>query len=85
LPKELRVEFEEREKALERKDDEIDRIFNNMRDDWREGSGRKQREIERGWIEQLEKDMAWNTGTTPKESRLWQNFLRQMQNEGLWQ
>ena len=81
LPRELRVEFEEREKALGRKEDEIRRIFNNMRDDWREGSVRKQREKERGWIEQLEKDMAWNTGTTPKESRLWQNLLQQMEYE----
>jgi hypothetical protein len=48
----------------------------------REQSKRKQRDIERAWIEQLEKDAAWGTGTTPKESRLWRKFVRTMEYEG---
>jgi hypothetical protein len=80
LPKELKVEFEEFEKAVDRKGDEIRRISNDIRDNWKQG-GRKQREIERGWMEQLENDVAWNTGTTPNESRLWRNFVREMEQD----
>ncbi|KAF2829530.1 hypothetical protein CC86DRAFT_368526 [Ophiobolus disseminans] len=85
LPQQLRVEFEKREKALVTKEDEIRRVYTELRDDWREGGGRKQREMKHGWMEQLEQDGAWNTGTAPEESRLWREFLRDMENTGSWQ
>jgi hypothetical protein len=81
LPKELREEFEEREKALERKGDELRQIRSDVVENWREEVRMKQRETERAWMEQLEKDIAWDTGTTPEISRLWRSFLREMERE----
>jgi hypothetical protein len=82
LPPQLRIEFEKREKAFMRKEAEICQVYAKLRDDWREGGKRKQREMKHRWIEQLEQDGAWNTGAAPKESRLWRNLLRDMEEIG---
>jgi hypothetical protein len=79
LPKELRVEFEERELALERKGDKLRQIIDDLQDNWREQGKMRQRETERAWMEQLAEDAAWDTGTMPEKSRLWKRFLQEMQ------
>jgi hypothetical protein len=72
------VEFEEREKALDRKGDKLRQIIDDIQDSWREEDRMRLRDTERAWMEQLEKDAAWDTSATPKESITWQSFLREM-------
>ncbi|KAF2185367.1 hypothetical protein K469DRAFT_708149 [Zopfia rhizophila CBS 207.26] len=80
LPDELRVVFEERERALEGNKEEINTQLWKTIDEWNEEGGEKRRQMEREWMEQLENDEAWNTGKTARESGLWREFLLQMES-----
>lgn len=57
------------------------RQYRDIKAAWNEREGHKQKEIERGWMEQLDNDKAWNTGKTARESKLWTHFSQQMSPE----
>jgi hypothetical protein len=78
LPDELRVIFEERERALESNNEELRTRFWRIKKEWNEEGGKKRRQIESEWMKQLENDNAWNTGKMARESRLWRDFLLEM-------
>ncbi|KAF2007378.1 hypothetical protein P154DRAFT_118594 [Amniculicola lignicola CBS 123094] len=79
LPDELRVVFEERERVLEGHEKEVGTQLRKRINEWNEEGVEKQRQIEREWMEQLENDEAWNMGKTARESRLWREFVEQME------
>lgn len=74
LPGELRVVFEERTKILDKGKKELERQVERMGDEWNRSKKDRQK-IERGWMEQLENDGAWDTGKVASNSKLWQEFL----------
>jgi hypothetical protein len=78
LPNELRAVFEEKENALEARREKIIKRYKEMFEDWNEEGGQRRRKTERGWIEQLENDAAWDTGEKARESKLWRELLQQM-------
>ncbi|KAF2111565.1 hypothetical protein BDV96DRAFT_582396 [Lophiotrema nucula] len=80
LPDELRVVFEERERALESNGEEINAHLWKTINEWNEEGGKKRRQIEREWMEQLENYEEWNTGKTARESGLWREFFLQMES-----
>lgn len=81
VPDRLKAAFEERRMNLEREDEETARQYKSAKAAWNEEEGHKQKEIERGWIEQLNNDKAWDTGKTARESKLWTHFSQQMSPE----
>jgi hypothetical protein len=83
LPSKLRVEFEERRKALERRRGETRRTFRDIKKVWLGGT-ENQREVKRAWMEQLQEDAAWDTGPAPEESITWQCFLQGMGHGHAW-
>jgi hypothetical protein len=78
LPPGLKQEFEERARALKMQLEQIGQSCRSIRDHWYEQSTGKQEEMEREWMAQLENNRAWDTGTTPRASRLWNDFLQEM-------
>jgi hypothetical protein len=78
FPVEMKMEFEQRERALQEQLTQIRRSARRIQDSWNGQDGTRQKEIERCWNAQLEHDSAWDTGTTPKASRLWIDFVQQM-------
>ncbi|KAH6876245.1 hypothetical protein BKA58DRAFT_381281 [Alternaria rosae] len=78
LPDKLKVAFAEKATTLEKELEQIDKLYKELSKDWNEEDGQRQRELERGWMTQLEVDEAWETGKNPRESRLWAEFLEQM-------
>ena len=78
LPDKLKVAFAEKATTLEKELEQIDKQYKELSKDWNEEGGQRQRELERGWMTQLEVDVAWETGKNPRESRLWAEFLEQM-------
>ncbi|KAF2794226.1 hypothetical protein K505DRAFT_374775 [Melanomma pulvis-pyrius CBS 109.77] len=78
LPTALQHIFEERKNSLERESEAVGRKFRKIYNDWNEEGGKKRKELERGWIYQLENDEAWYTGTKGTESKLWEWFTTVM-------
>lgn len=76
LPKKLRERFREVENDLIVRIDELTMQLKRVSDDWNEESGKKRRIIESEWINQLENDEAWATGTEARESEPWKNLIR---------
>jgi hypothetical protein len=77
LPRPLQHHFEERKNKLT-KEVEARRIkFRTICNDWNKEGGKKRRELERGWIHQLDNE-AWNTGVTGTDSELWERFNNMM-------
>lgn len=76
LPKELRERFRKVESDLIVQLDELTMRLKRMSDDWNEESGKKRRIIESEWIDQLENDKAWATGTDARKSEPWKNLIR---------
>ncbi|KAF2465802.1 uncharacterized protein BDR25DRAFT_345960 [Lindgomyces ingoldianus] len=78
LPNKLRDAFERHESDLERKREEVAGESRRMFNEWNEEGGEKRRDIERGWMDQLENEEAWDTGTEARESELWKFFTMVM-------
>jgi hypothetical protein len=78
LPVEVKMEFEQRERALQEQSTQVFQSAKRIQDRWNGQGGTRQEEIEHQWIAQLENDSAWDTGTTPRASRLWIDFVQQM-------
>jgi hypothetical protein len=78
LPDDLRVVFEEQEKSLDKKQENISRDYQRICDSWNKEGEQMQERIERSWMEQLENDAAWSTEKIAKESKLWKDFLQHM-------
>jgi hypothetical protein len=78
LPNALQCIFEERKNNLEQERKAVGTKLRKICNDWNEEEGEKRREIERGWIYQLENDEAWDTGTKGTESELWKWFTTVM-------
>lgn len=74
LPNALQYVFEERKNNLEQEVEAVRRKWGKIYNDWNEEGGEKRRELERGWIYQLENDVAWDTGMKGTESELWLRF-----------
>lgn len=74
LPSALQYIFEERKNNLEQEGKAVGRKSGKIYNDWNEEGGEK-RELERGWIYQLENDEAWDTGMKGTESELWERFI----------
>lgn len=74
LPRALQHEFEERKNNLTKEMEARRRKFRKIFDNWNEEGGEKRRELERGWIHQLDNDEAWNTGVKGADSELWERF-----------
>ncbi|KAF1979043.1 hypothetical protein BU23DRAFT_415838, partial [Bimuria novae-zelandiae CBS 107.79] len=62
LPKALEAAFKEEVGALQETLDNIDRRYEAAREAWNEQGKHRQREIERGWVDQLDNDVRWYTG-----------------------
>jgi hypothetical protein len=78
LPTALRSRFEERKNSLEQEVEAARRKWAEIYDSWNEEGGEKRRELERGWIHQLENDKAWETEAKGAESKLWRQFTMYM-------
>ncbi|KAH3998276.1 hypothetical protein HBI81_083510 [Parastagonospora nodorum] len=78
LPVKLKREFEQQERALKEQSTQIIQSARHIQDSRISQDGARQKEIERRWIAQLENDSTWDTGTTPRASRLWIDFVQQM-------
>lgn len=74
LPHVLQHDFEERKNNLTKEVEAGRRKFRKIFHDWNEEGGEKRRELERGWIHQLDNDEAWNTGVKGADSELWERF-----------
>lgn len=74
LPRALQHDFEERKNNLTKEVEARRRKFRKIFNDWNEEGGKKRRELERGWIHQLDNDEAWNTGVKGADSELWERF-----------
>ena len=74
LPDKLRSVFEAYKSDLQRTGEEIGRKSKRMYDEWNEEGGEKRREMESGWVHQLENDEAWDTGQEARDSKLWKEF-----------
>ncbi|KAH4034364.1 hypothetical protein HBI56_095730 [Parastagonospora nodorum] len=78
LPVKVKREFEQQERALKEQSTQIIQSARHIQDSRISQDGARQKEIERRWIAQLENDSTWDTGTTPRVSRLWIDFVQQM-------
>ncbi|KAF1959626.1 hypothetical protein CC80DRAFT_590831 [Byssothecium circinans] len=78
LPNALQPIFEERKNNLEQEGKAAKWKSGKIYKDWNEEGGEKRRELERGWIYQLENDEAWDTGGKGTESKLWKWFTTVM-------
>lgn len=78
VPDTLKATFEECQSNLVKEDEDVVRCYKATKAAWNEDDEHKRKEIERGWMEQLDKDKAWDTGKTAKESKLWSHFSQQM-------
>jgi hypothetical protein len=74
LPNALQRIFEQRKNSLEQEEEAVGMKLRDIYSDWNEEEGKKRRELERGWIYQLENDKAWDTGIKGTESELWERF-----------
>ncbi|KAF2014164.1 hypothetical protein BU24DRAFT_423200 [Aaosphaeria arxii CBS 175.79] len=78
LPRALQQDFEERKnnviEGFEAEKGKLKKLFS----DWNEEGGKKQRELERGFIHQLDNDEAWNTGVHVYNSALLREFRDMM-------
>jgi hypothetical protein len=74
LPWVLQHDFEERKNNLTTEMEARIREFRKIFNDWNEDGGEKRRELERGWIHQLDNDEAWNTGVKAADSEIWERF-----------
>lgn len=77
-PAMLRGAFEQRQMKVAKEDEDTGRQYRDTKAAWNEEGGHKQREMERGWIEQLHNDRAWDTGKTARKSTLWTHFVQRM-------
>jgi hypothetical protein len=78
LPRALQHNFEERKNNLIKEVEARRRKFRKISNDWNEEGGKKRRELERGWIHQLDNDEVWNTGVKGADSELWELFNNMM-------
>ncbi|KAH3914574.1 hypothetical protein HBH56_091050 [Parastagonospora nodorum] len=78
LPVEMKREFEQHERALQEQSTQTIQSARRIQDSWNSQDATRQKEIERRWIAQLENDSTWDTGTTPRVSRLWIDSVQQM-------
>jgi hypothetical protein len=78
LPTKLRELFEIHERDLKRKDRELVVDLSRIAKRWNEEGEEKRKDMESEWIDQLENDEAWDTGSSAKESWLWKYFLMVM-------
>lgn len=78
LPNALQHVFEERKKGLEQESKAIAVKYNKIYRDWNEEGSEKRREIEHGWMYQLENDELWDTGVKAADSKLWKWFTTMM-------
>ncbi|KAH7071491.1 hypothetical protein BKA63DRAFT_73530 [Paraphoma chrysanthemicola] len=78
LPPRLKRESEQRARALEVQLDQLSQSAQKICANWHGHGGGEQEEIERAWMAQLKNDRTWDTGTTPRASRLWKAFLQDM-------
>jgi hypothetical protein len=74
LPDELRIAFQNHERGLDRKGNEIGKTFSRLYAEWNEEGEERRNNLEERWINQLETDKAWDTGTKARESELWDRF-----------
>ena len=70
LPNALQHILDERKNNLKQEREAVWRKLRKIKNDWNEAEGEKRRELERGWIYQLENDEAWDTGMKGSESVL---------------
>lgn len=82
LPDSLRVAFTAKADALKEEKEQVDKHYRRLFSDWNEQGEQRRKELERGWMIQLETDEAWKTGKKARESRLWAEFLEQMTPDG---
>jgi hypothetical protein len=78
LPKELGEKFRRHENKVIGRMQDLSTEIERMSDKWNEEGGKKRRDIESRWIDQLENDETWNTGTEARESKLWKHFTMAM-------
>ena len=78
LPRALQHSFEERKNNLMKEVEARRKKFRRIFNDWNEEGGKKRRELERGWIHQLDNDEVWNTGMKGADSELWELFKDMM-------
>jgi hypothetical protein len=78
LPVEVKTEFEQQERALQEQATQIRQSARRIQDSWNGQDRAGQKELERCWIAQFENDSTWDTGTMPRASRLWIEFVQQM-------
>jgi hypothetical protein len=81
IPESLQGIFDRHMNDTERKGKELFKRFRSLYDAWNEEGGEKRREMENGWIDQLENDEAWNTGQDAKENERFQYFTMLMEQE----
>ncbi|KAH7111812.1 hypothetical protein B0J11DRAFT_598455 [Dendryphion nanum] len=74
LPTELIEVFKGHERGLEVKGKELAEKTSRMYNKWNKEGAEERRNMEREWINQLENDEAWDTGTAARESTLWEYF-----------
>lgn len=67
LPEELRCLFEERERSLRKKEEELSSEWMRVYSECNREGDEKRMEMESKWMEQLENDEAWDTGEKPRE------------------
>lgn len=78
LPHALQHGVEERKNKLIKEAETRRTKFRKLFKDWNEEGGEKRREIERGWIHQLDNDEAWSTGVKGTDSELWERYQAYM-------
>lgn len=78
VPEELKECFKRHERNLVSKDIELAREVRRIQHEWNKEGPEKRRHVKSAWMNQLENDNAWWTGTEARESELWKRFTRTM-------
>ncbi|CAI6342554.1 unnamed protein product [Periconia digitata] len=78
LPDDLRKEFEERYKELNRQREEVIKHREQTIKAWVKGDSEKRGQIQREWVHQIDHDEKCYTGKKGVESILWYSFMQLM-------
>ncbi|KAI9661805.1 MAG: hypothetical protein M1821_009044 [Bathelium mastoideum] len=74
LSRKSRGFFQLRITMLNRKQTELNKKRRRIFEEWNDKGGKKRKELESAWIDQLENDDEWDTGREARESELWKEF-----------
>lgn len=83
LPSEVKERLERHKDCIMRKDDELVKEIGRIQHEWNNEGPEKRSEVESRWMDQLENDEAWATGTEARSSEVWRKFTQEMERYSL--